>query len=274
VNLEKNKGFTLIELLVVISIIGLLLSILMPSLQKVREQARSLVCKTNLKQLSMAASLWADANEDWCVGARWDQLPSGTNDTSLFPYTESAMNADGTAKNSTLYVCPSAREEHMIYARSGEADSDGVAFQDRHKKCTYGANGFMVFDIGASPGDCGPGGSGIGGRGDMHWFKHGVTKLSKVRKPSRVVYFMDHEYYSVTNWTFNPLSTDPLNDPFMTMAFGTRWHSVSSGGIYGFANIAWIDGHVSKEPSDFEDKTSNEKYQSFKWREYFYDRWR
>ena len=49
----KNAGFTLIELLVVISIIALLVSILMPGLQKAREAARSTVCKTNLHQIGL-----------------------------------------------------------------------------------------------------------------------------------------------------------------------------------------------------------------------------
>jgi len=48
--MKKAEGFTLIELLVVISIIAVLLAILMPSLQRVRNDAQSVVCKSNLKQ--------------------------------------------------------------------------------------------------------------------------------------------------------------------------------------------------------------------------------
>ncbi|MCK5000354.1 MAG: type II secretion system protein [Anaerohalosphaera sp.] len=57
---RRKKAFTLIELLVVISIIALLLAILMPALGKVKKKAQSVVCKSNLKQLQLAASLYAN----------------------------------------------------------------------------------------------------------------------------------------------------------------------------------------------------------------------
>ena len=61
----KQKGFTLIELLVVISIIALLLSILMPSLQKAREQARQIVCGNNVKQIALSEILYSQSNDDY-----------------------------------------------------------------------------------------------------------------------------------------------------------------------------------------------------------------
>jgi len=65
--MKNKKGFTLIELLVVISIIALLLSILMPSLQKVKEQAQKVVCGSNMRQMGIALALYAASNDDYAA---------------------------------------------------------------------------------------------------------------------------------------------------------------------------------------------------------------
>jgi prepilin-type N-terminal cleavage/methylation domain-containing protein/prepilin-type processing-associated H-X9-DG protein len=56
--MKNKKGFTLVELLVVISIIALLLSVLMPALNRVREQAKKVVCQANVKQQVVACMLY------------------------------------------------------------------------------------------------------------------------------------------------------------------------------------------------------------------------
>lgn len=65
--MKTQKAFTLIELLVVIAIIAVLMAILMPALSRAREQGKRVVCLNNLKQLTLAWMMYADANNDKIV---------------------------------------------------------------------------------------------------------------------------------------------------------------------------------------------------------------
>jgi len=68
--MSKRKGFTLIELLVVIAIIALLMSILMPALSRVRQQARKVSCQVQLKQWGLYWKMYCDENNGyWLSGA-------------------------------------------------------------------------------------------------------------------------------------------------------------------------------------------------------------
>src|SRR3954469_5735295 len=71
----RQRGFTLVELLVVIGIIALLMSILLPTLNKARESARRVQCQSNLRQIGQAMIMYTNANKGGLPFTSWNTTP-------------------------------------------------------------------------------------------------------------------------------------------------------------------------------------------------------
>jgi len=95
----RRKGFTLIELLVVIAIIALLLSILMPSLSRVRAQARTVGCQANLKSWNLIFSMYVEENSG--------KFPSGTT-AQGFWWVRQMSRKVVSWKENKIWFCPTA----------------------------------------------------------------------------------------------------------------------------------------------------------------------
>ncbi len=158
--MRKLRAFTLIELLVVIAIIALLLSILAPALKAVKQRAQGVVCRSNLKQVGLAANLYAQnwknyvprgaggPDEDilWFIAflpyLGHDRLPTLGDDPCTSDY-----------RNVKIYRCP--------------------LYPDKRQTICYVINGWdsMVEDDGTLP-----------------------VNILEIKSPARMIYLADNEY--------------------------------------------------------------------------------
>ena len=132
IRVQPRRAFTLIELLVVVAIIALLISILLPSLSRAREQARTVKCAANLRQFAFADIMYADEYDGWYVPINSDYGNVSSGPAYRWqnnPDFQKMIGVDPSAGSSgwpTGLMCPSGEDEEIsagevvrIYGHNG-----------------------------------------------------------------------------------------------------------------------------------------------------------
>ena len=155
--MRSKRGFTLVELLVVIAIIGILIGMLLPAVQQVREAARRISCANNLKQIGLAMHNYESAFQHFPTGGVWkgpNGLPRGNRpergngwawSTFILSFMEQNNIFDGLELSARMSEAPNRQLVSSIF---GSQICPSAAKQPSHFKIGNGSETFAMHDPG------------------------------------------------------------------------------------------------------------------------------
>jgi prepilin-type N-terminal cleavage/methylation domain-containing protein/prepilin-type processing-associated H-X9-DG protein len=271
--MSKQRAFTLIELLVVIAIIAILMAILTPALNKVRNQAQSAACQGNLRNFIYAVQMYAQDNDDrFCDpqscyfsqldpypgegGDRWKRWCNGN--VYLRDHPEYASAFFQYLTEARALICPTFQRLAKSTRFQSDFADESVGIANYMPWYNYSMNAYL-------------------GVKDGNW---GVLKTQNVKGPGQVFTFADEGCLIKPGYFRQGLNDTALYPVWPTSdapnwiqrAGGSKWQvkpgPASEGGtgefsdaiagfhnaptsdpIGGKGNAAFLDGHIAAHPS-------------------------
>jgi len=214
----RSKAFTLIELLVVISVIAVLMAILMPALQRARDQAQRVHCVANTRSLLLGWLMYKDDFDGRLVpGHTGVRDPSG-NIVALGAAGAQMQWVDQPALNASWDIKKAAISRGLLFGYVGKEIGIYRCPADRRRESSSIPVAYRTFSI-------------AGGANGETWGSYNKIRLyTELRRPAQQYIFveeMDTRGCNIGSWQMNPKAR-AFSDPL------AMWHNAKSS--VGFAD--------------------------------------